>query len=242
MKTPILVAEAGNCHEGNLDIALKMIKVAADCGADMVKFQAGCAEGFARTPQDAPRYRRYELGVWAYRELLEHGEACDVPVFFSVFGGEEFKEFIYGNSGTAKIAARHFNSMSLARWPLPEAAGKKIIASIPHQMLLKRVQQCLEESGTLLREATLLHCVTEYPAQNPSLARIRALQNLFPKNPIGYSDHSVGIDKCLEAWFEHGVEMIEKHFTLSHDFGPLRDHEHAATPLEFEDLAVAIKG
>ncbi len=85
-----------------------------------------------------------------------------------------------------------------------------------------------------------MHCVTEYPAKDAKLERIKWLSEFLGK-PVGYSDHTIGIEACVEAVRKYDACVIEKHFTFDHDFGPLRDHKHAATPEEMRELVRLVK-
>lgn len=225
-KNCLIVAEVGNNHEGEKNAAFEMLERAKEAGADLVKFQAGKAGWFARTPEDEQRYMKYELGLPTYRRLVEHGKEIGIPVFFSIWGGDEFDELMA--DGYRKIASRQCNPGYIEKWDSP-----KTFISIPNTMS----QATVESLG--IKESTPLHCVPKYPTIDPELYRIDMLRNIL-KRPVGYSDHTVGIGVCLLA-AERGAAVIEKHFTLAHDFGPLRDHALSATPEELRELVDQIK-
>jgi len=220
MKNCIVVAEVGNNHEGSVQSAFQMLEAAKNAGADLVKFQAGTAEYFARTPEDEPIYQRYELGLPVYRRLIEHGKEIGIPVFFSIWGGDEFHELM---GEYRKVASRQCVPEYIKRWD-----SVNTFVSIP---------QWMSQADVLalgIVESIPLHCVTEYPAKDPMLWRIERLREwLGPR--VGYSDHTVGIEACIEA-VRLGACVIEKHFTLAHDFGHLRDHALSATPEELRTL------
>ena len=71
---------------------------------------------------------------------------------------------------------------------------------------------------------------------------MRELRRDLPNLEIGFSDHFVGIEEAVYAASFMGAVAIEKHFTLAHDFGPLRDHELSATPAELKELVERVKG
>lgn len=227
MKKPLIIAECGNCHEGVSAVALGMISKAKSAGADLVKFQAGTAEGFARTPEQVERYKKYELGYEGYCKLIQRGREIGIPVFFSVWANGEFD--ILRNLKYLKLAARQCSYENIQHYN-----SKNLFVSIPHKMKPKELK-------TLPRGNWVpLHCVTEYPTIDPDLKRIKWLRE-FLKKPVGYSDHTIGIESCIDAVKVWGATVIEKHFTFDHEFGSLRDHKHAATPMEFAEMVMRIK-
>ncbi len=229
MSCSVIIAECGNNHEGDMNTALEMIDRAKEAGADLVKFQAGTAEGFARTPADVQRYRKYELGRAGYDLLIKHANEIEMPICFSVWS-EEFAD--YRKFPLFKLAARQYsqeNIRSYARWGT--------FVSIPSDVPLHKVK-LIGIGG-----ATPLHCVSEYPTFDAQLLRIPILRKMFgPRHGVGFSDHTIGIKTAIAAVHLFGATVIEKHFTLAHDFGPLRDHRLSATPDELRELVMSVKG
>lgn len=220
-----VIAEAGNAHEGFLDAALELVERAKEAGADLVKFQAGTAEDFARSPEDIPRYRKYELGRAGYEKLIDRGTAIGIPVFFSVWSDEfnDLRRLPY-----FKIAARQCRADYIAKY-----ATDNTFISIPLTLV--------DVKSLGLTKGIALHCVPHYPAINGYLWRIPYLRRALPIIPVGYSDHTIGIDWAVRAVNEYGACVIEKHFTLRRDFGPLRDHVLSATPGEMKELVEKVK-
>lgn len=226
---PYVIAEAGNCHEGSLETAIELVHRAREAGADFIKFQAGRAEGFARLKEDIPRYRRYELGFVGYKRLAAEAFRCDIDILFSVWN-EEFDELRTEVGGWFKIPARQCDP-DVIRFK----ATPKTFISIPHWYDEAQVR------ALGITQGIPLHCVTEYPAQDAQLPRLGRLRQWLGMD-VGYSDHTVGIDNAIAAVKQGGAIAVEKHFTLAHDFGPLRDHALAATPVELKQLVEAVKG
>lgn len=224
MNSPILIAECGNNHEGRLDVALELLERAKDSGADLVKFQAGTAEGFCRTTyeDEIKLYRKYELGREGYNRLLERGRLLGIPVFFSVWS-QEFDD--YRRLPWFKIAGRQCRQDYI-----DENATDQTFISIPHFANPHELN---------IPKGIILHCVLEYPAKSPILLLMDELAQVFGR-PCGYSDHTIG-NRAAIAAAEQGACAIEKHFTLDHDFGPLRDHKLSATPEEFKQMVEAIR-
>lgn len=218
----LIIAEAGNNHEGNIGVAELLIVAAKEAGAHMVKFQAGIAAGFARKKEDIERYKRYELGNEGYMRLVEYGETIGIPVFFSVWSdGGPAEEWLskYRLMPNFKIAARQCDQKLIDKHD-----REGVLVSVPHTWM----------TNLRIRHALPLHCVSEYPAKSPMIERFVRLKQFFSR-PIGYSDHTVGT-AAARALIQLGAIAVEKHFTLSHNFGPLRDHALSADPGEMKEL------
>jgi sialic acid synthase SpsE len=228
MNKPYVIAEVGNCHEGSLAVALELIDRAKDSGADFVKFQAGTARGFARTPEDVERYKKYELGMEGYWSLVERAGKVGIEIFFSTWD-DIFENLNRFPIVWRKIPARQCDKTTIALKSTPFT-----FISIPHWFDEAQVKAL----GII--QGIPMHCVTEYPAKDPMLGRIMKLRD-WTALPTGFSDHTIGIEAAISAVKDAGSVAIEKHFTKSHDFGPLRDHALAATPDELAALVKAVK-
>ena len=99
---------------------------------------------------------------------------------------------------------------------------------------LVRAQRVLQDAGG--GEFAALHCVSAYPTP-PEAARLATIPVLARElgATIGYSDHTIGVDACLAA-VALGARILEKHFTLGHDFSDFRDHQLSAEPAELQEL------
>jgi sialic acid synthase SpsE len=220
-----IIAEAGNAHEGNINMAYELIWEASGCGCDAVKFQAGTAEGFARTPDKVDFYKPYVLSLEDFVDLYRYGCELGIPVFFSIWSPEY--EQLWRIEKYHKIPARQCN-----RETIEELDGPNTFVSIPFD------QAGYYKLG--IKKSTVLHCVTEYPTNNPRLYVIDSLNKSFAR--VGYSDHTIGIDACLEAASYHNICAIEKHFTLDKRIKGLRDHELSANPADMKQLVEIIRG
>lgn len=227
LKPPVLIAEIGNNHEGDLLMAIHLISLAKWAGADLIKFQAGHAEDFARNKKQIKFYKKYDLGLEAYEKLLKIGMEINVPVFFSVWS-KDYTDLIRFEQ-YHKLAARQFNYDNIQIMD-----SDNTFISIPYKT------KDLIKYKSVMNHSTPLHCVPEYPSKNPHLEEIPKLRKLFNR-PVGYSDHTIGINACVDAVVKYGAIAIEKHFTLAHDFGQLRDHKLSATANEFRQLKERVK-
>lgn len=215
---PMIIAEIGNAHEGNFSNAKKLLEQAFECGCDAVKFQAGEAKDFARTPDKIQFYQKFVLPMDNFLYLYDYGIKLGIPVFFSIWS--ESYEPLRKIEKWHKIPARQCTPEIVQKYDSPQT-----FISIPQDMEnIKELQ---------IKESTVLHCVTEYPAVNPCFNRMQSLRNLYGK--IGFSDHFVGISKSIMAMIM-GACVIEKHFTLDHNFSDFRDHKLSADQKEMADL------
>lgn len=233
MNKTLIIAEAGNNHEGSALTAFELLNKAKDCGCDLVKFQAGIAEGFAREAKDYERYKKYELKDEGYQQILEEGYKIGMPVFFSVWSDwkDETENWLekYRRLEWFKIASRQMFDQRNYKY-----ITEKTIISIPHNEVLNY------DTIDKIKKGILLHCVSEYPAIKPMFNRLEDIKEHYDID-LGFSDHSIGIETAFEAVVKHGCRVIEKHFTLDHNTEGLRDHRLSANPREMSTLVEAVR-
>lgn len=223
-KSPIIIAECGNTHEGSMTIAYDLIDEAKEAGADLVKFQAGTAEGFALHKQDIEFYRKFELGLEGYRKLFAYGKKIGISIFFSIWN-REFKEF--WKLKYKKIPARQCHNSVIEKYD-----SETTFISIPSYNT--------NPVFLGIKKGIPMHTVCEYPAKNPMLQRIEFLRKRLNMD-IGYSDHTIGTEACITAVKHFGCVAIEKHFTLNKTASDFRDHQLSATPLELKMMVEMLK-
>lgn len=218
----ILIAEFGLCHNGSLDSVKDLIRAAKDCGATLAKGQAFKSED-VKGSMPKGFYDAREFTLMQLIELVQYGETIGIPVFFSVFSKEfesikQFQKWHKYSAGQSKSNPR-----------MVERNDKyNVIASV--------------NLFTRLPWLTHSHVMyaTAYLPDNPGLEAISFLSEFYGRQ-IGYSDHTLGVAKCLEAFKEHGAYIIEKHFTLTRDIyfsgRQFRDAIHGALPSQLSQLA-----
>lgn len=244
-KDVLVVAEIGNNHEGRFDVAQELVRRAAAAGVGAVKFQTFRAELFVGK-KDEGRFQRlksFELPPARFEKLaaLAHKEGLlfistplDLP---SVDGLAPF------------IDAYKISSGDNTFYPLMEKTartGKPVIMSTG-MCDMAEVQNSVSFLGGCRPGSvpaswlTVLHCVTSYPVP-PDQANLRAIPALADALgfPVGYSDHTLGLDACLAA-VALGARVVEKHFTLDKNFSDFRDHKISADPEELRLLAEKVK-
>ena len=248
-----LIAEAGGNHNGDVGMARRLIDAAKEAGADAVKFQTFSAERLvtADAPQAAYQIRnlgvaegqyamlkRLELSEDAHRELLQHCEARGI-LFLSTPFEEESADFLESLGVTAyKIPSSEItNTPFLAH---VACKGKPLIVSTGMSTMEE-----VHEAVAVIRQSgnpplALLHCVSNYPAapEDINLRAMATLREAFGV-PVGYSDHTQGLEIALAA-VALGACIIEKHFTLDRAL-PGPDHKASLEPTELQNLVTAIR-
>jgi sialic acid synthase SpsE len=247
-----IVAEVGINHDGRLDQALEMIRVAAGAGADCVKFQLFRAAGTYQP--GAGTYHPASGGAVAIYDLME---AMEMPIDWiprlMAACRAEGVQFLTSVCDETVLAA-------LDPWPMP--AFKVASCEISHLPLFRalgrRGRPVIFSTGAAklgdIEEAlaalgpdgsvppVLLHCVASYPTppEHCNLAVIRTLGQAFPDCVVGYSDHSADPVRAPRQAVALGAKLIEKHFTLDRS-RPGPDHGFAADPAGLRAMVQAIR-
>jgi sialic acid synthase SpsE len=240
MKRVYCIAEAGLNHNGDVEIAKKMIDVAIECKADAVKFQKRDVDQMATKDVLDKPFTNFPSFGSTYREVREHLELtkseykelrdyCRGKIEFLVTPFDiQSLEFLDDlNIDGIKIAAH-----SLTDIPLLEEIGKRD-APIYLSTGMSTLEDIRLAVKTLDSEKKLyiLHCVSQYPmdVQFANLPMINKLKEIFPNYEIGWSDHQNGISLASAAT-ALGVSVIEKHFTLDRVMEGF-DHAMSLEPL-----------
>lgn len=239
VRQPYVIAEAGVNHEGDMDLARRLIDEAAEGGADAIKFQTYRAHTIAS--KDSPAYwdtskeptkSQYELfqkydKFWKSEfEILK--TYCDeVGIeFMSTPFDVESAGFLNDLMEVFKIS-----SSDLTNKPFIEFLcdfGKPILLSTGASNL-DEIQEAVNWVNTKGNSLLLLHCVLNYPTpdENGNIGMLKDLQQNFPEHLIGYSDHTLPKDmRSLEIATLLGAVVLEKHFTHDKTL-PGNDHYHA---------------
>lgn len=238
----MIVAEIGNNHEGNVDVALHMIESAAKAGVDAVKFQTFIPENYITRSDIArlERLKRFKLSKDEYILLVNKAKNLGV-IFFSTPLDLESASFLNDLQPIFKISSGD-NSF----YPLIEkvASYKKptiISTGLVNFSHLDALNAFWNKAGGTDENLCFMHCVSSYPVPR-NQANLRAISNLitkYPKLTIGYSDHTLGIQAPILA-VAAGAKIIEKHFTLDKKYSDFRDHQLSADPQEMTELVKKI--
>ncbi|HYB96488.1 MAG TPA: N-acetylneuraminate synthase [Vicinamibacterales bacterium] len=248
-----VIAEAGVNHNGDLSRALLLVDEAAAAGADAVKFQTFSAERVAAATAPKAVYQQETTGSAGSQLDMLRGLELSRDAHCSlqdrcrergvIFLSTPFDESSVDLLESLGVPAFKIPSGEITNAPLLEhiaAKGRPVIASTG-MSTLEEVQAAiavLRAAGA--RELALLHCVSEYPAR-PADVNLRAMETMRRATglPVGYSDHTLGVEVALAA-VALGAVIIEKHFTISRAL-PGPDHRASLEPHELHALIRGIR-
>jgi sialic acid synthase SpsE len=255
-KSPYIIAEIGSNHNGDLELACQLITKAHRAGVHCVKFQSWSKETiFAKAKyeenfflDDDYRSRNdftLEQIVEAYStsesELLDiksYSDSLCIDCASTPFSVKE-ADFLVSKMDAPfiKIASMDLNNLPFLKYL--SKLGKPLILSTGLSELheIDNAVQTIENEGC--NEIIILHCVSTYPPcdNDVNLNNILTLKSLYPKYPIGFSDHTLGVEIPLAA-VSLGVSIIEKHFTLDKEMEGW-DHKVSATE---EEMRIIVEG
>jgi N,N'-diacetyllegionaminate synthase len=251
----LIIAEAGVNHNGEIELAKKLIEGAAMAGADLVKFQTFSAEkivtrnapkagyqlDFSNTSESQfEMLQKLELGKGVLEKLIQHAENCGIKLFSTGFDAESVDMLVELGQEILKIPSGEITNL-----PLLQHIGKKnmrVILSTGMSDLneVGNAIKILENAGTAREKITILHCTSSYPApiEDINLMAMHSMRDAF-KVTTGYSDHSAGIEVAIAA-VALGAKVIEKHFTLDKSL-PGPDHKASLDLAELKELVVVIR-
>jgi len=248
-----VIAEAGINHNGNVNLAKKLIDVAKKAGADAVKFQTFKAEDVvSRTAQKA-EYQKKSTGAEELQyEMIKKLELQERD-FEDLFDYAHRKGIMFLSSPFDKrsvdlldklgVPAFKIASGEITNLPLLEhvARKKKPIILSTGMSTLAEIEEAVEAMRKVgVEEVILLHCVSSYPTkvEDMNLRAIETLRRAFGL-PVGLSDHTLGITIPIAA-VALGACVIEKHFTLDRSL-PGPDHRASLEPNELKRMVEAIR-
>ena len=254
-KSTLIIAEAGVNHNGSLKTAKQLVDVAAEAGADLVKFQTFSADRLVTISASKADYQnkttdtshsqheiiqKLELSRGMHEELIAYCRKCDIEFFSTGFDTKSINMLVELGLGKFKIP-----SGEITNFPYlihVGAFGKPVILSTGMANLgeIEAAITVLENAGTARQQITVLHCNTEYPTpmQDVNLRAMLAIREAFGVE-VGYSDHTLGIEVPIAA-VALGASVIEKHFTLDRNqSGP--DHRASLEPEELKAMVSAIR-
>jgi len=252
-KSCFIIAEAGVNHNGDIELAEKLIKAAVRAGADAVKFQTFKAEQLATKKSPTASYQKdnvgednqwkllrpLELSEKAYPRLVEICKKNKIMFMSTPHGHIDSADFLKSMISMWKVG-----SGDLTNLPFLEYLGKTkkpIILSTGMATIkeIKKAVEIIENTGN--KKIIILQCTTNYPCP-PEEASVKAMidiKNNFPDYAVGYSDHTVGIDASILAT-ALGATVIEKHFTLDRNL-PGPDQKNSLEPDELKEMVREIR-
>lgn len=255
MSKVLIIAEAGVNHNGDMQLARRLIDAAAESGADIVKFQTFAADRLVTrsamkadyqietTGASESQYemlRRLELTPSMHDDLIAYASIRDI----------EFMSTAFDEASLDLLAAKGLKRFKVPSGEITNLPYLRRMAQLADEVIISTGMSTMEEigaaisvfeaSGTRRQRITVLHCTTEYPAPMREV-NLRAMQTIADSFgvAVGYSDHTVGIEVAVAA-VALGACVIEKHLTLDCDL-PGPDHKASLEPEPFRSMVVAIR-
>ena len=256
MNRTLIIAEAGVNHNGDIELAKRLIDAAKEADADYVKFQTFKAANLASKYAEKASYqkentnnfsesqlamlKKLELTKAMHLELIAYCNSKKIKFLSTGFDLESIAFLYELNIDLFKIPSGEITNLPYLR--KIGSLGKPIIISTG-MADMKEVEDALNiilDEGIIRKEVTILHCNTEYPTpiQDVNLKAMLTIKEKFNVK-VGYSDHTLGIEIPIAA-VALGAEVIEKHFTLDKTMeGP--DHKASLDPTELKAMVKAIR-
>lgn len=244
-----VIAEIGLNHNGDVELAKRLIDVAADAGAQAVKFQKRTPaistpehmkSVMRETPWGEMTYLDYRYRVEFNREqYIEIGDYATVRglSWFASPWDEPSVDFLEDINVVAhKVASASVTDLGLLR--ALAATGKPVILSTGMSTLVQ-IDRAVETLGT--ENLVILHATSTYPlpAEEANLRMIPTLRDRYLGVPIGYSGHETGLQISLAA-VALGAVMVERHITLDRAMWG-SDHAASLEPTGLEHLVRDIR-
>jgi len=246
-----IIAEAGVNHNGSIELATRLVDAAVEAGADAVKFQTFKAERLV-TP-DAPKadyqvqatdisesqlemLRRLELSREDHLELFSYCRRKGILFMSTPFDEESADLLEELGVPVFKIPSGELTNLPFLTHVARKGRAMIVSTGMSYLDEVKDAVQAVAETGNM--NLALLHCVSTYPA-NPADVNLRAMHTMAAafNVPVGYSDHTLGIEVALAA-VALGACVVEKHFTLDRTL-PGPDHRASLEP---DELAALVRG
>lgn len=255
MNKVFIIAEAGVNHNGSLYLAKKLIDIAADAGADAVKFQTFKADRIVVKSAEKANYqkqatdkresqyemiKKLELNEVMHNELINHCKQKSIIFLSTPFDYDSIELLDSLGLKIFKIPSGEITNLPYLR--KIGSLDKRVILSTGMANLgeIEAALNALVASGTKKENITVLHATTEYPCPLDEV-NLRAMQTISQAFgvKVGYSDHTLGIEIPIAA-AAMGASVIEKHFTLDRSMeGP--DHKASLEPKELSAMVSAIR-
>ena len=254
MEPVFVIAEAGVNHNGELALALRLCDAARAAGADAVKFQTFRAEDLVVPGAPTADYqkrqtgeqdqfamlRKLELSRAQHERIRDHCAAIGIEFFSTPFSEAAVDMLVQLGVRRIKMPSGELTHLALVEHAC--ATGLPVLLSTG-MATMQEVQEALAWAAGVrgsLAGVSVLHCTSAYPASDEAL-NLRAITTMreLLQVPVGYSDHSLGIEASLAA-VSLGAVIVEKHLTLDRTL-PGPDHAASLEPDEFTSMVRGIR-
>ncbi|MBT8585685.1 N-acetylneuraminate synthase [Polynucleobacter paneuropaeus] len=253
--SPLIIAEAGVNHNGDLSKALLMVEVAAAAGADFIKFQTFKADKLATSTAIQADYQtnntniletqremlvKLELDELAHHEIIKQCSKSGIRFLSTAFDESSLDFLLSLDISLIKIPSGEITNLPYLRRVAQLGLPVILSTGMSEMTEVRDAIQVLQQGGVKHSDLTVLHCTTDYPTKmiDVNLRAMTSLQHEF-KVKVGYSDHTMGIEVATAA-VALGASVIEKHFTLDRRL-PGPDHAASLEPAELRAMVYAIR-
>lgn len=255
MNKVLIIAEAGVNHNGDIDMAKRLIEAAAAAGADIVKFQTFRAERLVTRTAAKADYQVASTGAEEsqyemLRRLELSPEAHDILIAHCAIYGIEFMSTAFDEESVALLAGKGMKRFKIPSGEITNLPYLRRVAEVADEVIISTGMATMDEiaatisvfeaAGIPRARQTVLHCTTEYPAPMSDV-NLRAMQTIGERFgvKVGYSDHTQGIEVAVAA-AALGAGIFEKHFTLDQSL-PGPDHQASLEPEQLAAMVAAIR-
>jgi N,N'-diacetyllegionaminate synthase len=251
----LIIAEAGVNHNGEIDLAKKLIDVAVEAGVDYVKFQTFKANKIVTKNAQRADYqnkntkdsdsqfemlKKLELSNENHHILIEYCNKNNIKFLSTGFDFESLSFLNEIGINLAKIPSGEITNLPYLR-KVAELFTTVILSTGMADMdEVKEAVAVLLSNGMKKEDLTVLHCNTEYPTPMKDV-NLKAMLHIKAELgvKVGYSDHTLGIEVPIAA-VSLGAIVIEKHFTLDRNL-PGPDHKASLEPDELKAMVLSIR-
>jgi N,N'-diacetyllegionaminate synthase len=260
MNRVFIIAEAGVNHNGDEALAMRLVEIAANCGADAVKFQTFSADKLVVKGTAKASYQARETGDGDQHSMLSALELSDAAhlrlsqacarhhiKFLSTPFDEAAADMLLGlGMQRIKVPSGELTNLPFLRFlaakgvPLILSTGMSGMQEIDQAVREVKATWARMGHAPLVDALTVLHCTSNYPADFSDV-NLNAMQTIGHEIgvPIGYSDHTKGIAVAIAA-VALGATVIEKHFTIDKSM-PGPDHSASLNPEELRAMVESIR-
>ena len=255
MHRVIVIAEAGQNHNGQLKMAYKLIDAAKKCGADFVKFQTSIPKlhvskfakkadyqikNWKKKESQLQMLQKLSLTYQDFKKIKKYCSKKKIEFLSTPF---DLKSINFLKSFNMKYFKIPSGEITNLLYLIRIAKLKKKVILSTGMANLREIRDALNiliSYGTKKKNITILQCNTEYPTplRDANIRAMLTIKKIFKVN-IGYSDHTEGIESSLAAT-ALGASILEKHITLDKKL-PGPDHKASANPKDFKKMVEGIR-
>jgi N,N'-diacetyllegionaminate synthase len=255
LEKAFLIAEAGVNHNGDIDMARRLVDAAVAAGADAIKFQTFSADALVAKDASMAGYQKKNVGTDSTQHAMLKSLELPREVQIELKAYAESQGILWFSTAFDPDSTEFLVSLDLPVWKIPSGEitnypylrrigglGKPVIVSTGMCNLgdIDAALSVLWSAGLTREQTCVLHCNTEYPTpwQDVNLKAMPLLGQAFG-TVYGYSDHTQGIEIPVAA-VALGARVIEKHFTLDRAL-PGPDHAASLEPNELAAMVSTIR-